>query len=395
MESRDPLAGRGRNRVLRPVNMIDCLVSTDEMADIFSKRSVLEVMLRFEVALATAHARLGLIPTRAAESIARAADPTQFDTAALAREARRSATPVVPLVDALTERVRAINPADAPFVHLGATSQDVADTALVLLVRRAQDVMTRDHDRLTQALRALSERHAGTVMVARTLLQPAQATTFGYKIAGSLGSIQRSWCSLRESLAGALQLQFGGAAGTLSAYTDADALAAQLGRELELPVPPAPWHTHRDRLATAVAAFGIYGASLAKLARDVTLLTQAEVGEVSELGGRSSSMPHKRNPAGSVVALASFARIPGLVGTYVSLMVQEHERAAGNWQAEWQTVAEVVTCTASTVAAVADAVDHLEVHEDRMRANLESTVRDGDVGAAETLRRRLLDEAAE
>lgn len=378
-----------------PVRLIECLVSTDEMADLFSDRAVLEAMLRFEVGLARAQARLGLIPARAAESIARAADPDQFDTAVLARDARRSATPVVPLVDALTERVRAIEPTDAAFVHLGTTSQDVADTALVLMLRRAEGVLTGDHERLTRALRELSGRHAATVMVARTLLQPAQATTFGYKVALSLASIQRSWRDLRGALAGAIQLQFGGAAGTLAAYADAHALAAELGRELELPVPLAPWHTHRDRLASAVASLGIYGASLAKLARDLTLLMQVEVGEVSEPGGRSSSMPHKRNPAGSVVALASFARIPGLVGTYLSLMVQEHERAAGHWQAEWRTVANVVTGTASALAAVADAVEHLEVRQDRMRANVESTVHDANVGAAEALRRRLLDEAAE
>jgi 3-carboxy-cis,cis-muconate cycloisomerase len=381
-----------------PVRLIECVVSTDEMAEIFSDRSVLDAMLRFEVGLARAQARLGLIPAGAAESIAIAANPEQFDGSLIAREARASATPVVALVDMLTARVHTISPNDAVFVHRGATSQDVADTALVLLLRRAGDALARDHERLTGALRALSERHAGAVMVARTLLQPAQPTTFGYKIAGSLASIERSWNAARAAIVDAVQLQFGGPAGTLSAYAHGLALAEALGRELGLPVPPAPWHTHRDRLAAAVASCGIYGGSLGKLARDLALLMQFEVAEVSEPGGRSSSMPHKRNPAGAVVAQASVARIPGLVGTYLSLMVQEHERAAGNWQAEWQTVADVVTATGSALAAVADAVDHLEVHADRMRANLELALSDAtpdaNVGAAESLRRRLLDEGA-
>ena len=273
----------------------------------------------------------------------------------------------------MTARVREVDERSASFVHWGATSQDLVDTAFIRLLIRAREILWRDHKRVTDALRTLSDRHAGTVMLARTLLQPAPPITFGYKVAGWYGALQRSWRRLEESFTDAVKLQFGGAAGTLASYGARGAeLAAELGRELNLPVPAAPWHAHRDRLAGVVTDCGIYSGGLGKIARDVTLLMQHEVGEVSEPGGGSSAMPHKRNPAGSVVALASAARVPGLVSTYLSLMIQEHERAAGGWQAEWQTIAEVLGATGSALAAVADVIEHLDVHPDRMRANLEA-----------------------
>ncbi len=357
-----------------PLRLIDCLGATEELAELFSDHSVLDAMLRFETALALAQARIGVIPQSAADSISKAAIVDGFDAAALAREARASATVAVPLVNALTARVREIDERSAGFVHWGATSQDVVDTAFILLLGRARQILSRDHHRLNAALRSLSDRHAGTVMLARTLMQPAPPITFGYKVAGWFGAVQRSWRRLAQSFADTLQLQFGGASGTLASYGDQGiALASELGKELNLPVPAAPWHTHRDRLAGLVTACGIYTGNLGKIARDVTLLMQHEVGEVSESGGGSSAMPHKRNPAGSVIALASAMRVPGLVGTYLSLMIQEHERAAGGWQAEWQTIAEVIGATGSALAAVADLIEHLEVHPDRMRVNLEST----------------------
>ncbi len=262
----------------------------------------------------------------------------------------------------------------ADFVHWGATSQDVVDTAFILLLGRGHQILSPDDQRLKASLRMLSDRHAGTVMLARTLLQPAPPITFGYKVAGWYGAIQRNWRRLDQSFADALQLQFGGASGTLASYgSHGTVLAPELAKELKLPIPAAPWHAHRDRLAGVVTACGIYAGSLGKIARDVTLLMQHEVGEVSESGGGSSAMPHKRNPAGSVIALASAARVPGLVSTHLSLMIQEHERAAGAWQTEWQTIAEVIGATGSALAAAADAIEHLEVHPGRMRANLEAT----------------------
>jgi len=358
---------------------MDALGVTAEMAALFSDRAVLDAMLRFEAALARAQARLGMIPAAVAEAIAKLT-AGDFDAAVIARDARQSASIVVPFVRALTERV--------PSAHTGATSQDVLDTALVLLLRDARALLARDHAWLENRLRALSDEHADTVMVARTLMQPAAATTFGYKVACWFGGVHRSWGALAHAFDRGLQLQFGGPCGTLAAFGDrGPELAAALAAELGIPAPEAPWHTERDRMAAIVAHCGIYTGSLAKIARDVTLLMQPELGEAAERGGGSSSMPHKRNPAGSIVALAAANRVPGMVAAYLAGMAQEHERAAGGWQAEFQTVADVVQTTGSALDAVAGALDGLAVDSGRMRANLSV---EGSPGAAEAFRRRLL-----
>src|SRR5215471_10176189 len=165
-------------------------------------------------------------------------------------------------------------------------------------------------------------------MLARTLLQPAPPITFGHKAAGWYGSVHRGWRRLSQAFDDALQLQFGGATGTLAAYGDRGLeLAAELGKQLGLCIPDAPWHAHRDRLAGLVVRCGVYPGSLAKIARDIVLLMQPEIGEVSERGGGSSAMPNKRNPSGSVVMLAAAARVPGLVAAFLSATPQEHERA--------------------------------------------------------------------
>jgi 3-carboxy-cis,cis-muconate cycloisomerase len=354
-----------------PAPLIESFATTGALAERFTDAAVLGAMLRFGRALAKAQARLGMIPQSAADSIAQA---ERIDADSLAEEARRSASLAIPFIGALTEAVRQIDPAAAGFVHSGATSQDVLDTALVLLLHDARQVLERDHARLEAALRALSERNAATVMLARTLLQPALPTTFGYKAAGWYGEAHRSWRSLSGAFDDALVLQFGGAAGTLAAYGKRGLeLAAELAKELDLPVPAAPWHAHRDRLASLIAHCGIYAGSLAKIARDLSLLMQPEIGEVSGQSGGSSAMPHKRNPAGPVVALAAAARLPGLVAAFLAAMPQEHERAAGGWQSEWPTVADAIQATGSALAAVADTIDSVTVHPGRMRANIEAT----------------------
>jgi 3-carboxy-cis,cis-muconate cycloisomerase len=357
--------------------LIDSLGTTDELADLFSDRAVLAALLAFEAALARAQARLGMIPNSAAEAITRVANAddadARFDAAAIARQARDSATIGVPLVNALTARVRELDETSACFVHWGATSQDLVDTAMALLLRRAEEILARDHARLQHLLRELSERHSGTLMLARTLLQPAAPTTFGYKVAGWYGATNRAWKKLRESFHEAIALQFGGAAGTLAAYgSDGPALAVEFARELELS-PAVPCHTHRDRLAALAAHCGIYTASLGKIGRDIALLMQYEVGELAEAGGRSSAMPHKRNPAGCAIALAAATRVPGLVSSFLTAMVQEHERAVGGWQAEWQVQSDLLQTTGSALAAMLAVVEGLTVYPDRMRANLDNT----------------------
>ena len=371
--------------------LIDSLSTTAALSDVFSDGSVLEAMLRVEAALARALARAGLIPALAAESIAEAAQPEQFDAAAIAAASRTSATPIVALVERLTARVAAANPEAAAYVHRGATSQDIVDTTMVLLLGRTRGLLEEDHHRLSRALRDLSERHAATIMSGRTLLQPAVPVTFGLKAAGWCAAVRRNWRRVQASCDEGLILQFGGAAGTLAAFgRDGVRVSEALAAELNLPVPEAPWHTHRDRLAAIASSLAIYTGTLGKIARDVSLLMQAEVAEAAEPGGGSSSMPHKRNPAACAIALAAAARTPGLVASFLFAMVQEHERAAGGWQSEWPTLAAIVQTTGSALGAMTGAIEGLTVDAERMRTNLRAAHIGDDIGLAEQLRQRLL-----
>jgi 3-carboxy-cis,cis-muconate cycloisomerase len=353
-------------------SLIDCLATTEALGEVFSDASVLEAMLAFEMALARASAAAGAIPAASAEVIATAA-ARDFDVSRIASAARAGATPAIPFVKALRERVGEVDQASATYVHWGATSQDVTDTALVLLLRRAQTIIATDHERLERGLRALSDRHAGTVMMGRTLLQPATPVTFGVKAAAWAAPVARSWRRLTRAWKQAMAIQFGGAAGTLAALGDqGPRIADAMARALDLR-PAPPWHTDRDRLGALVGASGLYVAALGKVARDVTLLMQAEIGEVAGPGGGSSTMPQKRNPSGCALVLAAATRLPGLVASYLAAMPQEHERGVGGIQAEWPIVSAVVQSTGAAVAALAEVIDGLEVDPARMRANVEAT----------------------
>jgi 3-carboxy-cis,cis-muconate cycloisomerase len=354
--------------------IVDMLSTTEPLAEVFSDVSVIQAMLDVEAALARVEGRLGIIPPEAAGAIAAAASAGTFDAAALAREGRRSGTLVAPLVAALTGRVRATDANAARFVHWGATSQDIADTALVRLIGRARARMAPDHAQLSNALRVLSDRHAADVMLGRTLLQAAPPITFGLKAAAWLAGVGRGWSRLSAAVAEVSVVQFGGASGTLAALADRGLLVAEaLARELDLACPEAPWHTYRDRLAAVVSACGIYTGLLGKVARDISLLMQTEVGEAAESGGGSSTMPHKQNPAGCALVLAAAARLPGLVSASVAGLVQEHERSAGAWHAEWPTSSEAVQTTGAALSAMAAVVAGLTVDPRRMRANLDAT----------------------
>ena len=300
----------------------------------------------------------------AADAIGRAASARDFDAAALAREARASGTIAVPLVAVLTERVRAFDADAARFVHWGATSQDIVDTALVLLInRRPRPCCRADHARLSSALRTISDRHAGDVMLGRTLLQPAPPTTFGLKAAGWLAGASRELVATqaardtRRVCCSSAARRARSPRSAIAALVVADALA----RELGLPAPDAPWHAYRDRLAALVAACGIYTGVLGKMARDVSLLMQAEVGEAAEPGGGSSTMPHKQNPVGCAIALAAATRMPGFVSAALSGLVQEHERGVGSWHAEMPTIAGAIQTTGAALAAMAEVASHLTV----------------------------------
>ncbi|HKV94855.1 MAG TPA: 3-carboxy-cis,cis-muconate cycloisomerase [Candidatus Angelobacter sp.] len=357
------------------VRLIECLSTTGPLADLFSDESILHAMLQFEMALARVEAKLGVIPHSAATTIKAAAHSARLNAAAIASEAPLSGTFAIPFLHAFKESIRAQAPEAAGFVHWGATSQDLCDTALVLLLQKAEAILDADLSRLEKALRKSAQQHRHTVMLGRTWLQAGPPITFGLKVAGWLGAVHRSRQRLAAAFDEALVLQFGGAVGTLAALgKDGLKVAEALADELKLACPEAPWHTHRDRLATLVCACGVLTGTLGKIARDVALLAQNEVGEVSEAsaGGRggSSTMPHKNNPVGSVLALAAAQRVPGLVSNFLSSMVQEHERAAGGWQAEWAIIADVIQNTGFALASMADVAEGLIVDADRMKANI-------------------------
>jgi 3-carboxy-cis,cis-muconate cycloisomerase len=359
--------------------LIESLATTPALAALFSDESVLGAMLEFETALAGAEGRNGLIPAEAVDAITAAAKPRNFDIPFLADAAFRAGTPAIPLVRMLTDRVRKTSQEAARFVHWGATSQDVVDTAMSLLLKRAEPILIADGLRLDRALADLSERHKSSVMLGRTLLQAAPPVTFGLKAAGWLASVRRGRHCLEEAFRTAAVLQFGGASGTLASLGDRGISVAQrLSVDLGFGNPPAaPWHTQRDQLATLICHCGVLTGSLGKMARDISLLMQNEVREVSEPGGEgrggSSTMPNKRNPTACVLTLAAAQRVPGLVATFLSAMSQEHERGVGGWQAEWPIVAGVVQSTGAAIASMAEVAEALAVDTGRMRANIEST----------------------
>src|SRR5205823_4708181 len=357
--------------------LIDSLATTAPLAELFSDRSILEAMLAFEVALARAQAQAGIIPDEAANAIA-ATTATDFDTVVLSHDTLRAGTPSIPFVKALTERMRTHSPSAAGWVHWGATSQDVADTALVLVLKRAQAVLETEIARVEEASRRLANQHAHTVMLGRTLLQGGPPITFGLKAAGWLGAIRRGRKRLKAAFGEALVLQFGGASGTLAALGDRGLeISAALAQELSLACPEAPWHTHRDRLAALMCACGVLTGSLGKIARDISLLMQGEIGEVAEAStpgrGGSSTMPHKRNPIGCSLTLAAAQRVPGLVASFLAAMVQEHERAAGAWQSEWPTVVGIIQATGLATSSMAEVLEGLTVDATQMRINIEAT----------------------
>jgi 3-carboxy-cis,cis-muconate cycloisomerase len=359
--------------------LIESLATTPALAALFSDESALQAMLEFESALARAEARCGVIPANAADAISAAAGSSIFDTSALANAAFRAGTPAIPLVKMLTDEVRKADPEAAGFVHWGATSQDVADTAMSLLLKRAEPILSADLLHLEKALYDLTGRYKDGVMLGRTLLQPAPPVTFGLKAAGWQASVCRGRRRLQKAFRTAAVLQFGGASGTLASLGDrgipvAGALSAELGFGDS---PPPPWHTQRDQMATLICACGVLTGSLGKMARDVSLLMQSEVGEAAEPGGKgrggSSTMPNKYNPTACSLTLAAAHRVPGLVASFLSAMLQEHERGVGGWHAEWPVVAAVVQSTGVAIASMAEVAEGLLVDAQKMRLNIENT----------------------
>jgi 3-carboxy-cis,cis-muconate cycloisomerase len=338
-----------------------------------SDEQLLGGMARFEGALARACAKTGLVPVAEAEIIARVCVAARFEPGALARAARGAGTLAIPFVRQLTEQVAAESPEAARYVHFGATSQDVVDTALVLCVRKAADRILGLTRRLGDAAATIAERHARTAMAARTLLQAALPIPFGWKAAVWLSMLCRSMPRFRDAADDACAMQFGGAGGTLSAFgAKATAVERALAEELSLPVPLSPWHSARDGFARMGSEAAIVAGAAGKIARDVSLLMQPEVGEVAEsAAGGSSSMPHKRNPSGSLLALEAAQRVPGLAATLLVQLTPEHERGLGQWQSQWLTLRELLCAASSAVASMAEVLEGLKVDTTAMRTNLQ------------------------
>lgn len=338
----------------------------------------LQHMLDFEHALARAEAAAGVIPASAVESIANACHAEAFDRTALAQAAAQAGNLAIPLVKMLTEKVGQADPSAARFVHWGATSQDVIDTATMLGLRAAINALTIDLDRAIAGFAQLARQHRETVMVGRTWLQHALPMPFGLKLAEYAAALNRSRGRLKRLLGETLALQFGGAAGTLAALGDKGfKVAEHLANELSLPLPDAPWHTHRDRIADVASVLAILTGTCGKIARDVSLMMQTDVAEAFEPAaegrGGSSTMPHKRNPVAAASALAGATMAPNLAATIFAAQVQEHERSAGPWHAEWPTLPTLQLVTSGALAAIADIAEGLEVDAARMQANLGTT----------------------
>jgi 3-carboxy-cis,cis-muconate cycloisomerase len=347
----------------------------------WSDAALLAALARFEAALALAEADAGLVPQQAAAAIAAccervAADPASLDVAALARAARDAGTLAIPFVKALTAIVAADAPQAARWVHVGATSQDLADTALALQSTAAAVPLLGLLDRAGDALAGLAEGHRMTMMTGRTLLQPATPVPFGWKAAGWLAPLVRSRAHLRVALEEARVLQLGGASGTRAALGGrGDAVARTMAARLGLADPATSWHGARDRIARLGTELALACGAAARIGRDVSLLMQAEVGEafepVADGRGGSSAMPHKRNPVGSMLALQAAHRASGLATTLLGQQAGEHERGLGTWQADWWTLGGLFDASGSALDAIGTVLQGLRVDAQAMRANLD------------------------
>jgi 3-carboxy-cis,cis-muconate cycloisomerase len=344
-----------------------------QFRDALSGRAWLQAMLDAERALAAAEARAGVIPNEAAEAIAAACRAERFDPGAIGDEGRAPGNPVEPLVRALRE---AVEGDAAQYVHWGATSQDILDTATMVVSRNVLDLILEDLARVAVNCAALAETYRMTPIAGRTLLQQAVPTTFGLKAGGWLVAVLEARRRLQSVRQERLAVQFGGAAGTLAALGEAGPEVLGLfAEELELQEPVAPWHTNRVRIAELGAALDIAAGVLAKIGLDVGLLSQTEVGEVREAeGGVSSTMPQKRNPVGSALAVACARQVHAQASVLIAALPQEHERALGAWHSEWPALRNTLAYTGGAAAGARRALEGLEVDPDRMRENLDPTV---------------------
>jgi 3-carboxy-cis,cis-muconate cycloisomerase len=359
------------------VSIFDSFLTTPDMDAVFDDGAVVQAMLDFEAALARAQAAEGLIPQAAAGAIASVCKAGLYDIPALVRAGRRAGSLAIPLVKELQKTVALYDEEAARHVHWGSTSQDVIDTGLVLVTRDALRLLDEGLRELAGHLLKLAEDHLSTPVLARTLMQPAQVTSLGFQASGWLAPLVRARERMREAAARALQLQLGGAVGTLAVMGEqGPAVALRVAAELRLRVADAAWHTQRDEWVRLGLEVAVLGGSLGKLATDLGLMAQGEVGELAEPSGNgrggSSAMPHKRNPVSTMIALAAARRTPQHAAALLACMDQQHERGLGNWQAELAEWPPIFLSVHGALGALNEAFAGLAVDRERMLHNIDS-----------------------
>ncbi|HEX8403252.1 MAG TPA: lyase family protein [Duganella sp.] len=359
------------------VSIFDSFLTTTDMIAVFDDTAIVQAMFRFEEALAQAQADEGMMAPSAARAIAGVCNAQLYDIPAIISAGRRAGSLAIPLVKELTKTVALYDADAAAKVHWGSTSQDVIDTAMVLATRDALQLLDDGLHDLTGHLLQLAERHLATPVLARTLMQPAQVTSFGFKVTGWLAPLVRARLRLRESAARALQLQLGGAVGTLAVMGEQGAaVAARVAAALKLKVADAAWHTQRDEWVRLGLEVAVLTGSLGKLATDLSLMTQGEIAELAEPSGNgrggSSAMPHKRNPVSAMIALAAATRTPQHAAALLASMGQQHERGLGNWQAELAEWPNLFLSAHGALQALNDAFTGLKVDQARMLRNIDA-----------------------
>lgn len=359
------------------VSIFDSFLTTPDMIAVFDDTAIVQGMLHFEAALSRAQAEEGLLPAAAADIIAAACQAGLYDIPTLIDAGRRAGSLAIPLVKELTKAVAALDKEAASKVHWGSTSQDVIDTAMVLATREALQLLDDGLHDLCGHLQHLAEQHLATPVLARTLMQPAQVTSFGFKLTNWLAPLVRSRTRLREAAARALQLQLGGAVGTLAVMDQkGPAVAERVANALGLKVADAAWHTQRDEWVRLGLEVAVLSGSLGKLATDLSLMAQGEIGELAEPSGNgrggSSAMPHKRNPVSAMIALAAAGRTPQHGAALLAAMGQQHERGLGNWQAELAEWPQLFLSAHGSLQALNDAFAGLSVDSARMLRNIDA-----------------------
>lgn len=360
------------------MQLLDGFFRSPAVEPFFTDLATVQSILDFEGALARSQANAGIIPAPAAAAISDFCRAELFDLAAIREAVPFAGNLAIPLVKQLTAIVARTSSEAARYVHFGATSQDAIDTGLILQLRSATRLIQKDLDHIISALASLTVAHRTTPIVARTWLQHALPSTFGFITAGWLDACLRHREPLNVLFERSLVLQFGGAAGTLASLHDRGGqVAAVLAAELSLPLPRIPWHSQRERIGEVAATFGLLSGTFSKVARDLSLHMQTEVGELDEPSatgrGGSSTMPHKQNPIACAAVLAATSRVPALVSTVLSGLPGEYQRSLGPWQSEWETVPDIVRLTAGASYQLAALLPNLVVNTDRMRANLDLT----------------------